>query len=141
MGFVVAINTAKQLLALEDRVWIGIEAIFFPREGLADLFNLDLEGGVLIIRVAKGSPAEKAGLRGGSIPARVFDQEILLGGDLIIELNTQEACHGACLIQARSRLAGLDRIPVKFLRGGKLMETLVDVSATRMNFLERRDSE
>ncbi len=28
LGFVVSINTAKQLLALEERVWIGFEGIF-----------------------------------------------------------------------------------------------------------------
>ena len=141
LGFVVAINTAKQLLALEDRVWMGIKALFLPRDGLAQLLNLDREGGLLVLRVAKGSPAEEAGLRGGSIPARVFDQEILLGGDLILEFNTQEACHGACLVRERKRLAGLNRIPVKFLRGGKTMQTVVDVSATRRNFLKRQDSE
>ena len=81
LGFVVAINTAKQLLALEDRAWVGIEVIFLNREELAHL-NLDLPGGLLIQRVAKGSPADKAGLRGGSLPARILGQDTLLGGDL-----------------------------------------------------------
>ncbi|MDA2928093.1 trypsin-like peptidase domain-containing protein [Acidobacteria bacterium AH-259-G07] len=136
LGFVVAIDTAKQLLVLEDRGWMGIEAIFLNREELARLLNLDLEGGLLVQRVVTGSPAEKAGLRGGSVPAQIFDQRILLGGDLILEFNKQEACHSECLAQAGKGLAGLDRIPVKFLRGGKVMQTVVDVSKTRRNFLK-----
>ena len=136
LGFVVAINTAKQLLALEDRAWVGIDGIFLNREKLARLLNLDLAGGLLIQRVAKGSPADKAGLRGGSLPARILGRDTLLGGDLILQLDTQEACHSECLVGARKLLTGLDRISVKFLRGGKVMATVIDVSATRRNFLK-----
>ena len=69
------------------------------------------------------------------MPARIAGREILLGGDLIIEFNTQEACHEGCLIKEGERLAGLDRIPVTYLRAGKVHETVVDVSKTRRNFL------
>ncbi len=137
LGFVVAINTAKQLLALEDRAWVGIEGLFLNREQLSRLLNLDLAGGLLIQRVAKGSPADKAGLRGGSLPARILGQDTLLGGDLILQFGTQEACHSECLVGAREHLRGLDRISVRYLRGGKLMESVIDVSATRRNFLKQ----
>ncbi len=86
--------------------------------------------------MAKGSPADKAGLRGGSIPARVVGQDIPLGGDLVLEFGAQETCHSECLVHAYSRISGMDRIPVKFLRGGKTRETVIDVSAARRNFLE-----
>ncbi|MFQ5973668.1 MAG: hypothetical protein ACE5Q3_15175, partial [Alphaproteobacteria bacterium] len=71
LGFAVAINTAKQLLALEDRIWIGIEAIFLDGDQLAGLMNLNVPGGLLVQRVTRGSPAERAGLRGGSLEARI----------------------------------------------------------------------
>ncbi len=135
LGFVLAINTAKQLLALEERAWMGIEAVFLDGEKLARLMNLDVEGGLLVQHVTKGGPADRAGLRGGSIPARIFGQDILLGGDLILEFGPQEACHAACLVRAHERVAGLDRIPVRFLRGGKSKEVIIDVSATRRNLL------
>ncbi len=137
LGFAVAVNTAKQLMALEDRSWIGIEGIFLGRQQLGGLFNLDLEGGLLLLRVAKGSPADKAGLRGGLVPAQLFGQDVLLGGDLLLEFGGQEACHSECLVHAHEHVAGMDRIPVKFLRDGKTMETVIDVSATRRNFLEK----
>ena len=77
----------------------------------------------------------KAGLRGGSFPVSIAGQEILLGGDLIVQFGTQQACHSVCLAQAHQALSGSDRIPVKFRRGGKLRETVIDVSETRRNFL------
>ena len=75
LGFVVTINTAKQLLALEDRVWMGIEGFFLDQEQLSSLLNLDLDGGLLIQRIAKGSPADNAGLRAGSVPAQISGQK------------------------------------------------------------------
>jgi S1-C subfamily serine protease len=39
---------------------------------IAAIMNHDLEGGLLIERVAKGSPADKAGLRGGSFSGPLY---------------------------------------------------------------------
>jgi serine protease Do len=139
IGFVVPINTAKELLSLKDRVWLGIEGIYLNREGISKILNRDLKGGLLIERVAKGSPADKAGLRGGSVPARMMNRDFLLGGDLIMEFGTEEACNSDCLYEANKHFSGLDRIPVKFLRGGKIMETTIDLSGSRRNFLEDKE--
>jgi serine protease Do len=136
IGFVVPINTAKELLSLKDRVWLGIEGIYLNREGISKLMNRDLKGGLLIERVAKGSPADKAGLRGGSVPSRMLGRDFLLGGDLIMEFGTQEACNSDCLVEANKYFGGIDKIPVKFLRGGKILETTIDLAGTRRNFLE-----
>ena len=135
IGLVVAINTAKQLLALEDRAWIGIEGIYLTGQQLAQLLNIDVEGGILVQRVTGGSPADKAGLEGGTIPAKVLDLEIRLGGDLILQMGDQEACHAVCLARAHERVTDSDTVLVKFLRGGKVMEVVVDVSETRRNLL------
>ena len=135
LGFAVAINTAKQLLALEDRVWVGIEGIFLNAEQIARLFNHQLDGGLLVERVVKGSPADRAGLRGGTLPARIQGRDFMLGGDLIIQLGSQPACHVECLVEAKKHLKGLDRFPVKFLRGGKTMDAVIDVTNSRRNFL------
>ena len=72
-------------------------------------------------------------------PAEIFGVSILLGGDLVLEFNAQEACHAECLIDQGKRLAGVDRIPVTFLRGGRVMHAVVDVSKTRRNFLSSPD--
>ncbi|MBN1102573.1 MAG: trypsin-like peptidase domain-containing protein [Deltaproteobacteria bacterium] len=136
IGFVVPINTAKDLLSLKDRVWLGIEGIYLNQEGIARLMNRDLNGGLLIERVVKGSPADKAGLQGGSVPSRMLGRDFLLGGDLIMEMGTQEICDSDCLTEVNKHFGGMDKVLVKFLRGGIMLETTIDLSGTRRNFLE-----
>ena len=137
LGFVVAINTARQLLAIEDRAWTGMEAIFLRADQLAFLLNIDKGGGLLVQHVARNSPADRAGIRGGSIRAEFGGRPILLGGDLILELGGQEACHSECLVAVHKHIATLDRIPVTFMRGGKVLKTTVDVSSSRGSFLRQ----
>lgn len=136
IGFVVPINTAKALLSFKNRFWLGIEGIYLNQEGVSRLLNRELKGGLLIERVAKGSPADKAGLRGGSVAARMLGRDFLLGGDLIVSFGTKEACDSDCLADANRRFADSDRLPVKFLRGGVIMETTIDLSLSRKDFLE-----
>ncbi len=137
IGFVVPINTAKALLSFKDRFWLGIEGIYLNEEGVAKLLNRDLKGGLLIERVAKGSPADKAGLQGGSVQAQMLGRDFLLGGDLVISFGEQEACDSDCLVEANKRFADSARLPVKFLRGGVVMETTIDLSLSRRDFLEK----
>jgi serine protease Do len=136
IGFVVPINTAKALLSFKNRVWMGIEGIYLNEEGIARLLNRDLEGGLLIERVAKGSPADKAGLRGGSVAARMLGRDFLLGGDLVISFGTEAACSSDCLVDAHKRFSDSNQLPVTFLRGGVVMETTIDLSLSRVDFLE-----
>jgi serine protease Do len=137
IGFVVPINTAKELLSFKDRFWLGIEGIYLNEEGVARLLNRDLKGGLLIERVAKGSPADKAGLQGGTVQARMLGRDFLLGGDLVISFGEEEACSSDCLVEANKRFGASDRLPVKFLRGGVVMETTIDLSLSRRDFLEK----
>lgn len=136
LGFAVAINTAKQLLALEERVWAGFDAILLDRQVLGELLNIDRDGALLVQRVIKGSPADKAGLVGGKVPAIIAGEELLLGGDLILSIGDQEACHTACLVDSRKHLAGHDAVTLTILRGGVEQRLVLDVSAARRNFLD-----
>jgi hypothetical protein len=60
-----------------------------------------------------------------------------LGGDLVISFGREEACSSECLVEANKRFSSSDRLPVKFLRGGVMMETTIDLSMSRQNFLEQ----
>lgn len=137
IGFVVPINTAKALLSFKDRFWLGIEGIYLNEEGIAKLLNRELKGGLLIERVAKGSPADKAGLQGGSVQARMLGRDFLLGGDLVISFGEEEACSSDCLVDANKRFADSDRLPVTFMRGGVVLETTIDLTLSRRDFLEK----
>lgn len=136
IGFCVPINTAKALLSFKDRFWLGIEGIYLNEEGISRLLNRQMKGGLLIERVAKGSPADKAGLKGGSVAARMLGRDFLLGGDLIISFGEKAACDSDCLVDAKKLFGAVESLPVKFLRGGVIMETTIDLTFSRKNFLE-----
>lgn len=136
IGMAVTSNTVKSLLAFEDRPWIGVESVFLKSEDLARLFNLNLSGGLLVQKVAKASPADKAGLQGGTISANVNGRPILLGGDIILQIDTQETCHVGCIEGVRNVLADKNKIDVRYLRGGKEYTVTVDASEVRKNFLD-----
>lgn len=138
IGMVVAINTAKDLLAFEDRPWIGVESVFLNSEEYARLFNLNIDGGLLVQNVAPNSPAAKAGLRGGYISAVVAGREILLGGDVILEVGTQPVCHVGCLEEAKESLSKQSIIAIKYLREGKVYTASLDITNTRQNFLTKK---
>ncbi|WP_394747185.1 S1C family serine protease [Spongiimicrobium salis] len=137
IGMAVTINTAKDLLSFEDRPWIGIDGILLRKEEFTQVFNLNIPGGLLIQKVAKGSPASKAGLRGGTITANVLGRSLLLGGDIILEIGKQEACHVACLEGAKQHLKDKNTINIRYLREGIERIAVVDVSETRRNFLSK----
>jgi len=83
LGFVVAINMARQLLLEEPSPWSGVVSV--PLTGnLARALNLPQAEGLLVQQVAVSSPAAELGLRPGTIPATVAGRNLLLGGDVIL---------------------------------------------------------
>ncbi|MGB5818260.1 MAG: trypsin-like peptidase domain-containing protein [Saonia sp.] len=137
IGMAVTINTAKDLLAFENRPWIGVESVFLRQEEFSKLFNLNIPGGLLVQKVAQGSPANKAGLRGGYIKANINGKEILFGGDIILDIGGHATCHVNCLEDAKQDLNTQPKIAVRYLREGKEYVATVDVSEVRKNFLEK----
>src|SRR5262249_13221366 len=105
LGFGVAINTAKQLLLDTRSFWSGREGEILSN-ALADVMNLSPKaGGYLIRNVAKNSPGEKMGLRGGTTAATIAGQRIVLGGDILLRVEGVPADSLANLIKIRSLLA------------------------------------
>ena len=86
LGFVVTLNTAKQLLLEKRSFWTGLEGIALS-DSLADLLNLPPRAsGFLVKTVAKGSPGDEIGLRGSTEIVRISGQEVPLGGDIILSV-------------------------------------------------------
>lgn len=66
--------------------WIGITGTNMNEE-IAGAMKVNVTKGVLITDVAPGSPADRAGLRGGDRVVRIGGQTIKIGGDIIIAIN------------------------------------------------------
>lgn len=72
-----------------DHPWIGISGTTLTYD-LAQAMNLNPDQqGVLVADVSPNSPAQKAGLQGGTQQTTVNGQPVVLGGDVITAINGQ----------------------------------------------------
>jgi len=75
--------------------------------------------------VAKGSPGDRIGFRGGTKLATIDGRQIVLGGDILLQVEGISAGSVADLVKIRSLLAGLKAgTPFKatILRAGRVLE-------------------
>jgi S1-C subfamily serine protease len=125
LGFVVTMNTAKQLLLEKKSFWGGTEGEFLT-DDLLDLLNVPSNmRGYLVKSVAKGSPADEAGLRGGNRVVTIDGKQMVLGGDIILSVDGIPADSAANMMKIRDQLAAQKPgAPLKatILRAGKVIE-------------------
>jgi S1-C subfamily serine protease len=90
IGFAVPINTVRDVAAQlidtgrVEHAYLGVEAQEID-EDIADTFTLPVDQGLLITDVIEGSPADRAGVRGGMEERTVDGTTWVLGGDIIVE--------------------------------------------------------
>jgi S1-C subfamily serine protease len=125
LGFVVTWNTARQLLLEKRSVWTGLEGEILT-ERQADILNCPPGVlGYIVKVVAKGSPAEALGVRGGDSTATIDGRPLVVGGDIIISVNGIPVRSAADLVQIRdavNRLPPDQRIKAEVLRRGRIIE-------------------
>jgi S1-C subfamily serine protease len=94
IGFAVPINTVKDVVSQllqhgkVEHAYLGVEMATITEE-LASNVRLPADKGVLIERVRPGSPAEDAGLQGGTAQVVVDGESFLVGGDVITKAEGQ----------------------------------------------------
>ena len=93
VGFAIPINTAKRVIPalIEDGryeySWLGITGSSLRPE-VAEQMDLPRDtGGALLILVSGGSPADRAGLRGGNSTFNHEGVEYSVGGDVIVAID------------------------------------------------------
>lgn len=86
IGFAATSNVSKALLTARGSRFFGIEAMLLSYE-LARILNVPQESGWLVQHVVKDSPAGKIGLEGGFRNITMEEEEILIGGDIILQLD------------------------------------------------------
>lgn len=131
LGFAVTSNLARRLLLEQTSYWSGLEGIVISGK-IARILNVPQEAGLLVQRIAKGSPAEHMGLQAGDMRATINDREILVGGDIILNVAGYEISgDGKDFDKIHARLSGLrpgSHLAVKALRGGKVIELSAEVT-------------
>jgi S1-C subfamily serine protease len=137
IGFAIPANTIRRVateLIREGRVlrpWFGIEGYTLD-ESLASSLDLPVEHGILVVRVYRGSSAESAGIRGADRIARLYNERVLIGGDIITDIDGQPV---GSLDEIRlfmeSKRPG-DTVKVTLYRGkSKIQKTVTLVEAPR----------
>jgi S1-C subfamily serine protease len=122
IGFAVPINTVRDVASqLIDRgrvehPFLGVGAQAIDKE-IAELFNLPVEKGLLVVRVYEGSGADKAGLRAGDTEVVVAGESYRLGGDVIVEVDGEAVETPQELSQAVAAKKPGDKIKVEAYRG------------------------
>jgi S1-C subfamily serine protease len=124
VGFVVTSNSIEELLLARRSPWSGISVFALDRT-LAEIFNLPQEAGLLVQRVAEGSPGARLGLLPSYLPATIGERQLLLGGDIILEVDGFPVGTMATYIPLRQHLAEIevgDSVTVKVMRHGAVIE-------------------
>ena len=91
IGFAVPINTAKKVIPqLETtghvyEAYLGLTSLTIDPALTA--LNLPVSRGALVENVPSGSPASRAGIKGGDVSATISGQQIELGGDIILSVD------------------------------------------------------
>jgi S1-C subfamily serine protease len=120
IGFAVPINTAKsELPALEKGAtvrgaYLGLTSLTID-ETLAPL-NLPVKHGALVQSVQKGTPAEKAGIRGGTISSQVAGGQVAVGGDIIVGVEGKPVASAEALGTAISSHKPGETIAIELMR-------------------------
>jgi serine protease Do len=123
IGFAASINVAKELLLRQKSFWTGLE-VFLVAGELAKALNIPQEAGLLVQRVARNSPAARVGLRAGTIPIKLQETPILIGGDVVLAVQgmqiTTDINQLRLIREKVTSTPGLLEIEFKILREGKI---------------------
>lgn len=122
LGFAVTSNTARRLVLEQPSIWSGLQGYTLSGE-LAAMLNLPQPAGVLVLQVAEDSPAARIGLRAGTTKAQIGDARLILGGDIILEVQgitiKGDIKNYQPIRKKLSRIKPDKAVTVKVLRGGR----------------------
>jgi putative serine protease PepD len=91
IGFAVPINTAKSEISQLEKggtvrgAYLGLTSLTI--DGSLSGLNLPVKSGALVQAVQHGTPAEKAGIHGGSVTGSTEAGTVALGGDIIVSFD------------------------------------------------------
>lgn len=127
IGFAIPVNTAKkvfpQLIAkgYVDYPWVGASfQTLYP--AIAEALGLPVQTGAVVAEVSKNGPSDRAGLHGGTKQVRLGNNIIIVGGDIITQVNGQKVNSADALVRyIREKRPG-DQISLRIMRGKKALD-------------------
>ena len=132
IGFAIPINAARAVLRdLREagrvvRPWLGLQGRAIDG-GLANVIRMPVTPGYLVEIVYDGSPAESAGIRGGTLAVVVQGDEYLLGGDIVTAIQgTPVRTHQDYVAKVKTLKPG-QRVKVTLMREGHTRDVTLTV--------------
>ncbi len=115
IGFAIPVNTAKRIV--NDLIEKGYYSYPYLGATLMNLFpdiaealRLPVKTGAMVIEVAQGGPADKAGLKGGNRRAQIGNSIVTVGGDVIVSVNGIQVQDADAAIREVRKLHPADKV-------------------------------
>ena len=130
IGFALPVNRAKALLddyragRVTERPHLGASTVFIAGD-LAEALSLPRRGGLLIQQVQPGSSAAAAGLRGGQEAVVIGNDQLLIGGDLVMEAEGEPIEREDTLVRILAHKRVGDDISFVIFRNGRTFRVKV----------------
>ncbi len=129
IGFAIPVNTAKRIVYdLIEKGYYGYPYLgatlmnLFP--DIAEALRLPVRTGAMVIEVAPGGPADKAGVKGGNRRAQIGNNIVIVGGDVIVSVNGAPVQDADIAIREIRKMHPGDRVQVEVVRWDGTSETL-----------------
>jgi S1-C subfamily serine protease len=136
IGFAVPIDTAKKIadqLKQSGKVqhaFLGITGVAITKS-MSDSLNLPTDKGVLVQQVT--GPAKKAGIKAGDTQVTVGGADIVLGGDVILEIDGKTVKSMDDVIGVVDSKKPGEQVNLKLLRGSKQRSATVELGNRPQN--------
>lgn len=121
IGFAVPVDKAKEIipdliaLGRARKPWLGV--VTYPLDAsLAARLDMPVKQGLMVIDIARNSPAETAGLQVGDIPVTDGAARFFLGGDVIVKIDDREINTTDDLTSALNRRKIGDTVTIEVVR-------------------------
>lgn len=130
IGFAMPINRAKTMLEEYragrnfKRPRLGVSVVFVAGD-LAEALDLPAQGGLLVQEIERGSSAAAAGLRGPRQVVVIGNNEVGVGGDLIVAIDGRAADRPDAISRTINKKRPGDSVELTIFRGGKMLKVNV----------------
>ena len=137
IGFAVPIDTAKSELSQLEKggtvrgAYLGVSTLAI--DGALSALNLPVKSGALVQSVEAGTPAAKAGIRGGNLEMQSGGGKVSVGGDIIVKVDGKAIASAEDLSSAIAAKKPGDTVTIELLRangGGGYVHKTVSVTLT-----------
>ncbi len=113
--------------------WLGIQGLSITSDIVKDLGLSSEQTGVLVESVRPTSPAEQAGLQGGTRSVTIGGQDVMTGGDVITAVDGQSVTGMDDLLGSLQQSQVGQKVTLSIVRDGKPMEVTVTLAARPAN--------